>query len=183
MSLKKILTITAVIIPIVLIALLVRSCQLHTDSLYGLKVTGDGTGGSIAIYEDTLGGDIYAQRISADGKVLWEGKGAFLGESKKDFYSFSYFHIVSDNTGGAFISWSELTGQKAFTHHVLRLDSVGRISWQKDFPNLRQMINDDAGGVIIEYISGTGENTLLFNRLDSNGDLLWGEAGIQFDHS
>jgi hypothetical protein len=40
--------------------------------LFGLKLTGDGAGGAITLYEDKLGGNIYAQKISPDGKAAWE---------------------------------------------------------------------------------------------------------------
>ncbi len=100
MSLKKILIIVAVVISVVLIALLVRSFQLHTDSLYGLKVTGDGSGGAIAIYEDRLGGSIYAQKIGSDGKTLWGEKGVHVGGSGSKSYNFFNLNIAGDGSGG-----------------------------------------------------------------------------------
>ncbi len=80
MSIKKVIGISVAVIIVILVGLLVRSYQLHTDSLYGFKVTGDGAGGAIAVYEDTLGGNIYAQKISAEGKLMWGEGGLRLNQ-------------------------------------------------------------------------------------------------------
>ena len=69
--------------------------------MYGLKVTDDGNGGAIAVYEDTLGGHIYAQRIDSEGKTLCGGKGVLLGGSWSKSYSFFNLNIASDGSGGA----------------------------------------------------------------------------------
>jgi type IV secretory pathway TrbL component len=69
---KKKTTIIAVfLISLILVCLMMTGCPQHNDSLYGAKVTGDGNGGAIAVYEATNGGNIYVQKISADGKTAW----------------------------------------------------------------------------------------------------------------
>ena len=96
MNIKKILGITGIsvaVIIVILVGLLIRSCQLHTDSLYGIKVTDDGTGGAIVVYEDKLGGNIYVQKIRPDGKTVWGEKGVLLGSNPgKLSYAFPSFH-------------------------------------------------------------------------------------------
>ena len=43
-------------------------------------MTGDGSGGAFAVYEEGLGKHIYAQKISPDGNPMFEGKGVqFVG--------------------------------------------------------------------------------------------------------
>ena len=50
------------------------TCLMPSPVPYGPKLTGDGTGGAIAVYEDIRGGnqhDFYAQKISPTGDSLW----------------------------------------------------------------------------------------------------------------
>jgi len=57
------------------------SCLFLSPMPYGPKVTGDGTGGAIAVYEDIKGSnqrDFYAQKISPNGDLLWGVEGIRL---------------------------------------------------------------------------------------------------------
>jgi hypothetical protein len=49
MNKKIALGITALFILVILALLILAGCPWYSDSLYGLKVTGDGTGGAIAM--------------------------------------------------------------------------------------------------------------------------------------
>jgi hypothetical protein len=129
---------TVALFALVISSLLIfTGCPWHTDSLYGLKITSDGNGGVIAVYEDGLGGDIYAQKINPDGNKMWGEKGVLLGSSHSRFYSFQFIHVISDGSGGAIIAWSEITSSQeprtTSVFHIAKLDSGRRLLWQKDF--------------------------------------------------
>jgi hypothetical protein len=66
----------------------------------------DGEGGAIVIWEDNRSGnqDLYAQRISADGAVLWTLDGVALCTATGDQW---YPKIVSDSAGGAIVTWED----------------------------------------------------------------------------
>ena len=64
---KRTITVILAIFILVMPVLLMTACPLHNNSFYGARVTGDGSGGAVAIYEDISGGNIYVQNISSDG--------------------------------------------------------------------------------------------------------------------
>jgi hypothetical protein len=163
--------------------LILRDCQLHTDTLYGLKVLGDGNGGAIVLYEDTLGGNIYVQRIDAEGKNLWGQKGVLLGNSHSKFYSFSDLYITSDGSGGTIVAWPDYSSPMRPGSHIARLDAGGKFLWQRDYESFSKLISDGSGGVIIAFnnsisIPGSDEDDLKLVRVDSQGDSSWGFQGV-----
>jgi hypothetical protein len=76
---------------------------------FGQKIVSDGKNGVLIIWLDRrvtgTRGNIYAQRINADGKLLWDEKGieaASYNNTEK-----SYISIIPDNTGGAAVVFKE----------------------------------------------------------------------------
>jgi len=150
---------------------------------YGPKVTGDGTGGAIAIYEDIKGSnqrDFYAQKISAEGDILWGDKGVLIGGGYKEADSFFDLHIVSDDSGGAIIAWraSPSSEQRTYATYVVRVDAEGDILWKKEVRAVDHMISDGASGAIIATDYSYDERTLFLIKIDSQGDFSWGEDGV-----
>ncbi len=181
---KRLLAIGAVVLAIITLAATIicvgYGCPMLSSQPYGPKVTGDGSGGAITVYEYTQNGglDIYAQKISPDGKPAWGDRGIFLGHSHSQFYSFFNLHIVSDGSGGAIIAWPELPSeQKSSITHVARLDSKGNMVWRKAFESVYHMISDSAGGVIVAAVPGY-EGTIVLHRIGPLGNSPWGEKGI-----
>jgi len=156
------------------------TCLFHSDQPYGPKVTGDGTGGAIAVYEDIKGSnqhDFYVQKISPEGDILWGDKGVLIGGGYKEFDSFHELHIVSDGYGGALVSWlaSVSSEQRTYATYVVRVDAEGDILWKKEVRAVDQMICDGSGGAFIGYLV---EGTAMILRIDAEGDFPWGEEGI-----
>jgi hypothetical protein len=186
MNKKKMLGVVAFIILIIPALLMLTGCPQHIDSLYGLKVTGDGTGGSIALYEDKLGGAIYAQRIDSEGKTLWGEQGVLLGSSASESYSFFNFNIASDGSGGAIVAWpGPSQNQSRPTSHLARIDADGKVLWQRDFIHFYQLVSDGSGGAIIAFdysdgidIIGDEEKDLTLLRIDAQGNYSWGLQGV-----
>ena len=183
MKILKILVRVSFIIIFISFLLLLTGCPQHIDSLYGVKVAGDGTGGAIAVYEEKLGGLIYAQKISPAGEVLW-GENSVLGTSPdSNSYVFQNIQIVADNSGGAIIAWwvALIIGERTPVYQVFKLDSDGKRLWQKDVGPVDQLLGDGAGGVILKY-TNVNDNTVV-NRIDANGNFPWGETGIVLPRS
>ena len=75
-----------------------------TDDQWNSELVSDGADGAIIIWCDKRSGndDIYAQRINANGKVLWTTDGVLICTVAGDRYN---PELVSDGAGGAIITW------------------------------------------------------------------------------
>lgn len=131
-------------------------------------VVSDGTGGAMVIRGEPTG--TYAQKINADGEILWQ--------SGRKVSSSSSSMAASDGRGGAIVT----LGTRA-----QRIDATGRTVWPDDGILFTQRGNytlagDGQGGAIIAW--GNGKSTLksessCVQRIDSSGRLLWGAKGIR----
>jgi len=145
-------------------------------------VTGDGTGGAIAVYEDIRGNnqhDFYAQKISPEGEALWGEKGVLVGSGYKYWDSYHDLHIVSDGSGGALVAWLAGTSseQRTYATYIVRVDAESDILWKKEVRGVDHMISDGAGGA---FIATDDANMLLIKKIDSEGSFPWGEGGVSF---
>ena len=92
----------------------------------------DGNGGAIIVWEDTRDGsgnsNIYAQRVSLSGELLWAANGVPVCKAAGDQI---LPDIATDSLGGAFITWqdSRTTTKKIFAQ---RLMANGDVAWQAD---------------------------------------------------
>ena len=190
---KKLVSFCTIVLVVVLLVTTIFStgcgCLLHSDQPYSPRVTGDGTGGAIAVYEDIKGGDqhdFYVQKISPEGDILWGDRGVLIGGGYKQFDSFYELHIVSDGSGGAVIAWSAYPSepdwrlapgqcQIPYVTHVTRVEAEGNILWQKEVRAFDHMISDGAGGAIIATDYG---RTLFIIKIDPDGKFPWGEDGV-----
>lgn len=161
---------------------------IHSDSTYTPKATGDGSGGAIVVYQDIKGSqrDFYAQRISADGKSLWDDKGTLIGSTQSESYSFPVFDIVGDGTGGAIIAWPDLSpNQLRSTKYLSKISSEGHVLWRRDFVSFDRLVSDGTGGAIIAFDHAIGaditehdETSVVLVRIDSQGNYPWGLQGV-----
>ena len=154
------------------------------------QVVGDGAGGAIIAYmrdipcEDGVGNcdvDIYAQRIDAEGNVLWgpDGVPVCAGPSHPNTPK-----IVADGAGGA-ISFFTFVGDEvsAFGYmaiHAGRIDADGHKLWPEDVEvwptGYHSLVSDGFGGGISVQYGGDGRSGGA-QRLDATGRKLWGPDG------
>ncbi len=197
-----------VVIALIVILLAVTSsagcsCLRQACQPYGPRVTGDGAGGAIAVYEDIKSGnqhDFYVQKISSKGEALWGEEGVLIGSAYKQCDSFHELHIVGDGSGGAIVTWSgypsepdwkQPPGRRPIEYltHVTRVNTNGNIVWQREVMGVDHMISDGAGGVLIASDENYEEGTFSVTSIDSDGDFPWGEEGVSIrcegytDHS
>ena len=149
----------------------------------GAQVVSDGAGGGIIAYmrdipcEDGRIGycdsDIYAQRIDAEGNVLWgpDGLPICAGPSHPNTPK-----IVTDGAGGAIILFVFIADYTAF--HAHRIDADGHELWNEEAELWGgDIVSDGFGGVIsVQY--GGGGISAEAHRLDATGKKLWGPDGI-----
>lgn len=137
---------------------------------------------------DSLG-DIYCNKISADGRRLWNANGergiavcAYQGIQED-------IRIVSDGDGGCILAWSDQRGgdiSDLYAQHVL---ADGRIdpNWPEDGLPIVSAQGaqashtadaDGLGGMIIGWKDGrrVGNSDIWAQRINPRGQLLWGDG-------
>ncbi|MFC1571413.1 hypothetical protein ACFL31_02555 [Candidatus Margulisiibacteriota bacterium] len=151
------------------------------------KVISDGAGGYIVVWEDSRGGysNIYAQRISDAGSLVWRRDGLATGPISKNQ---NFPQIVSDQAGGAIIVWQDYRNGNADIY-AQRLSYAGASLWGKTGIAVctagagqfaPAVAADSQGGAIItwhDYRSGKGED-IYTQRINSNGKALWQDNGL-----
>jgi hypothetical protein len=156
--------------------------QVCVGPAEGAQVISDGAGGAIIAYmrnipcdDGRIGycdSDIYAQRIDAEGNVLWGPDGApiCVGPSAPNSP-----RIVNDGAGGAIIYFTFIADYAAF--RALRIDTDGHELWEEEADLWGGIIvSDGSGGVISVWYSDEGINAKA-QRLDATGNKLWRPYG------
>jgi hypothetical protein len=157
------------------------------------KIASDGAGGVIIAWHDSREGmnptysnfDIYAQRISGDGQVLWAVDGVPLTTAPEWQV---YADIAADGMGGAVVSWDD--GRSGDSQiYVQRVDQQGQTLWQQDGVLVADVpygqsdadiVNDGFGGAIIVWadLRRLGNFDIYAQRVDQSGSRAWGEEGL-----
>jgi hypothetical protein len=151
----------------------------------------DGAGGVIVTwheYQNATGYDVFAQRISASGELLWTPGGVPISTVARDQATPS---IVSDGAGGAIISWYD-DRSCCFNPDIFaqRIDANGAPQWTLDgvaicaaakeqrWPDI---VSDGASGAIIVWEDGriSGLNRDIFaQRINAAGTVQWAADGV-----
>jgi hypothetical protein len=164
--------------------------QACASSVEEAQVVSDGAGGAIITYvldipcEDGVGNcdwDIYAQRIDAEGNVLWgtDGVPICAGPSYP-----SIPKLVTDAAGGAIIFFTfigdEISAPSYLAIHAQRIDADGHKLWDEDVEvwptGYHSLVSDGFGGGISVQYGGDGRSAGA-QRLDATGRKLWGPDG------
>jgi len=171
------------------------------------QMASDGSGGCIVVWHDTRNRpnrDTYTQRLSSEGKILWETDGVLVGEIpgvyKSSVEAGSYdVQVTGDGAGGAMVVWqvnptSATTGAfKGGRIYAQKLSSAGERLWPEavrvyENPSLKSqayssVVSDSAGGIIISSIVGKGDwpDLVYAQRIDPSRNRLWGGKGIRLN--
>ena len=162
-----------------------------------LNATADGKGGVIVVWEDWRNGnqDIYAQRIDATGKPLWEADGVPVYKGDGDQYDPV---LVADEQGGAIFAWWDISTPD-WNIFAQRLSAAGEPLWDStDTPENTPVpvctaagnqgapfaVSDETGGVFFvwsDYRNDPNFYTsaqLYAQRINASGDAVWAQDGI-----
>lgn len=172
--------------------------QVSRTISYNPFLAPDGAGGALIVwrdYKDTPGdyNDLYAQRISRHGELLWAARGVPISTAPAGP---EHYRIIPDGEGGAIIAWQSLYSESfggPYIHHIYaqRINAAGIVQWkengilvchsegQKHQPDLHP---DGAGGAYIVWREKRDCKELecsdiYAQRIDGNGSLLWGDNG------
>lgn len=162
-----------------------------SGSQTNVQLIADGTGGAIAVWEDTRNAstDIYAQRISSTGAIMWATDGVPLCTA-----AFNQLtpKIVTDGAGGAVIAWiDDRNGAGAGNYDIYaqRINSSGTVLWGADglpvctatgIQNNQQLLADNSGAMIVwsDGRVGSANADIYAQRLNQSGTPLWTTDGI-----
>ncbi len=157
-----------------------------TDSQENHQLVSDGEGGAIVVWQDARNGvdyDIYVQRVSAAGVVLWASGGVPLCQATGHQEA---PQLVSDGAGGAIIVWQD---RRTGTSDIFaqRVNAAGAVQWTTDgtaisqAPNAQtrpQLVSDGAGGAIIVWQDRSGLSEDIFaQRVNAAGAAQWATNG------
>jgi hypothetical protein len=154
----------------------------------GTKLVSDGLGGAIIVWQDSISGatDIYAQRISGTGTIMWASVGVPVCTAPlKQIRP----RIQSDNAGGAFIVWQDRRSGIDPDIYAQRINSSGNPLWTvngvvvcnainaQSYPKLR---GDGAGGIIVAWQDRRNalDADIYAQRIGSNGTAIWQINGL-----
>ncbi len=150
---------------------------VDTEDQNHLAIDSDGAGGAIATWRDDRNGnaDIYAQRVSVSGTVLWTADGVGVCMAIGSQFRPT---VTSDGAGGSIVTWEDLrSGVRDI--YARRVDSSGAAQWTIDGVALCTAMGeqynpkitfDGAGGAIVtwsDYRSTGGD--IYAQRVDNLG--------------
>jgi hypothetical protein len=165
-------------------------CSAANDQI-DPSVLADEQGGVFVAWTDLRSdalGDIYAQRLGADGQPLWDPAGVPVATSSPTIVLFP--SICGDGAGGVIVTWID----RRFPHYDLygqRLNGTGQRQWAADGLELSvglswsaprfkpfPVVGDGAGGAFCAMsFTGSGGYDLRVQRVGANGARQWGSDG------
>jgi hypothetical protein len=153
------------------------------------RMVSDGQGGAIVVFEQknssTYLWEIWAQRINASGNVVWANGGVpvsgFISEHLNE-------RVQSDGQGGVYVTFQDFRNGFDFDVYVQHLDGNGNRLWNTGVlacnafgTQTNPKIDPDylTGGVIVSWTDKRNgiDYDIYAQRIDFNGNLLWGDAG------
>jgi len=148
------------------------------------QLVSDGAGGAVITWYDYRGsnGDIYAQRVNANGSTLWTTNGVAICSAVGSQYP----QLVSDGAGGAIITWQDCRSG-SYDIYAQRVSASGNVLWTangaaiciatgiQDYPVL---VSDGAGGAIITWRDARSGSDIYAQRVNASGTALWTANGV-----
>lgn len=163
------------------------------------QLVSDGSGGAIITWEDNRGGifppngpDIYAQKINAAGVPQWPANGVAIAAAGLSQLG---PQLVSDNSGGAIITWVDSRSGTTVTDiYTQRVNTDGNVQWAANgqLPAngvlvcgaangqyLPKIVIDGSNGAIIAWDDNRNGNYDIYaQRVNSGGTMQWTSNGV-----
>ena len=148
------------------------------------EILSDGSGGAIITWQvNSIGNDydIYTQRIDANGALQWTVNGMPICTADHHQQDPK---IISDEIGGAIITWEDQRSGTNYDIYAQRIDANGVVQWTADgvaistatydqiFPSL---VGDGSGGAIITWqdyrVAYPDSVDIYTQQVNANGNL------------
>ncbi len=151
-------------------------------------IASDEAGGAVIAWDDYRNGnhDIYAQRITADGQVLWAENGIAVCTAAGYQFATS---IISAGGGGVIVAWEDSRGGAYYDIYAQRINGANGASlWAADGRQIcgaansqysPQAVSDGALGAIITwYDFRNGNYDVYAQRVNLAGTPQWTNDGV-----
>lgn len=164
--------------------------SVGSSQTYGLAP--DSAGGALTAWQ-TPGGELYAERLNAEGRPLWGAQGVRI-VPKGGFSSLA----PGENPGEALIAWPQhvsfLGRQGTYRLRAQKLSAEGALAWETGgaaFTALEPVsagtlliVADGNGGAWVAWTAGpssggTFNDATYIQRIAPDGQPSWGAAGIK----
>ena len=159
-----------------------------TTSQKNPKLISDNAGGAIIVWEDSVNfyWDIYAQRISSSGALLWAINGVAVCAVPNIQINPK---IDVDDLGGAVITWQDKRNSTDYDIYAQRLNPSGTIQWAANgvvvcnsigVQNNPRIEPDGSNGALISWIDkrvGT-DYDIYAQRISALGTAMWASNGV-----
>jgi hypothetical protein len=154
---------------------------------YDHRLVSDGEGGAAIVWFDMRSGesDIYAQHLDQSGNTLWAPDGLPICTEAE--YQVSP-RIASDASGGFLIAWDDdrSPGRGLYAQRIAAngdsLWTPGGVPVYQTLPTYTpEMVTDGSGGAVIAwyvYDSGSATFDIYAQRIDGDGNILWGADAV-----
>jgi hypothetical protein len=152
------------------------------------KLISDNAGGAIIVWEDSVNfyWDIYAQRISSTGTLLWTTGGVAVCAAPNIQINPK---IDVDDLDGAVITWQDKRNNTDYDIYAQRLNSSGTAQWTANgvvvcnsvgVQNNPRIEPDGSNGALISWIDkrvGT-DYDIYAQRIGASGTAMWVSNGV-----
>jgi hypothetical protein len=166
----------------------VATCTMGTDQLKP-DICSDGAAGVIITWYDfrsTTDFNIYAQRQGPSGAIVWVVDGVVMNNNVA--YAQTDPKIVSDNMGGAIISWTDYRTGVTADIYAQRVNTTGAVQWTATGVIIctsandqikSQIVSDGNNGayIIWEDHRNAGNSDIYAQRIASNAAINWPATG------
>ncbi|MCK4359549.1 MAG: T9SS type A sorting domain-containing protein [Candidatus Cloacimonetes bacterium] len=150
----------------------------------------DGSGGAILAWHDTRNADnadIYAQRISSDGTLLWNAGGTLICSAS---YDQEEVKMSPDGAGSFIFTWRDKRNENDNDIYAQRVDINGNLLWASDQEvcvvggsiqeNPRITMASDGGAIIVweDNRNDWEFKDIYGQKIDLDGNIVWTSNGI-----
>ncbi len=152
------------------------------------RIVSDDAGGAIIVWEDSISNywDIYAQRISSTGAILWTSTGVAICTSSNAQIN---PRIEADAAGGAIITWQDKRNNLDYDIYAQRVNASGLVQWTTNGVVICNAINtqnnpriepDGANGALIAWSDKRNslDNNVYAQRVSAAGIVQWAANGL-----
>lgn len=155
-----------------------------TGTQNAVQIEADDRGGAYLAWVDyRSSGDIYAQRVRADGTVAWATDGIAVCAAANIQEA---VRIAADGCGGLLVAWSD---RRAFYDiYAQRADSLGAMLWtaggvglcvHAEWQNYPVLAPDGTGGAVVAWLDQRANDYDCFaQKINGAGSVQWTANGV-----